>query len=128
MLICKHLSKHILEKTANFLYLEQNLAPICPKALKSERRQGLTPCHLSPQQHRAASHPHLLYATIILSYCHTIKLSNYQTTKKWNFLGVGKFDSLRVGELDSLTVGDEGGSAARCCWGSRWQGAKPLPP
>ena len=44
---------------------------------ESERRQGLAPCHLSPQQHRAAEPPSsslLNSQTRILSNCQTIKL------------------------------------------------------
>ena len=108
MLICKHLSKHILEKTANFLCLEQNLAPICPKAKKKReeaRVDTLPPLAPATPGGRATLISLCNYHTIKLSYCLTVILSNCLTIKKWNCLGVEKFDSLQVGELDSLIVG-----------------------
>ena len=46
---------------------------------ESERRQWLAPCHLSPQQHRAAEPP-----SSSLSNYQTVKLSNYQTIQELN--------------------------------------------
>jgi hypothetical protein len=56
MLICKHLSKHILEKTANFLCLEQNLAPICPKAPLEWHKKSVpaSMMHVMPKGRRDA--------------------------------------------------------------------------
>ncbi len=61
--------------------------------------KGLALCHLEPQQHRAASHPHPHFSTRKLANCLTIKLSNYQTIQKLNL-----FASWRVCELASLIV------------------------
>ena len=52
---------------------------------ESERRQGLAPCHLSPQKHRAAESPSSPLSncqTVKLAHCQTIKLSSLKTVQE----------------------------------------------
>ena len=54
------------------------------KLNRSSRRQSLAPCHLSPQQHRAAQPPSFHSSTPQLPNSPTHKLSNSQTVKLSN--------------------------------------------